>query len=421
VSRLSPLALPFTTLRLAGRFAVPLALWFTVGEALRYLLFLAGYHYGLHNAVLPILILSLTVMVSLAVTVAMLHSVRDGLPAVRARDLDQHLAPWAADHDEGIMGALTRALLPFMIFYLAWGWFSEDAKTFEQTAAGRGAAQGGIFGQLDSMKIIIGLLNHTYVAIACTVGFFILKMLADRLIEPRWPRLGNISIAYCEVNWTLFGVFTIDVVRRGIGSWITGRVVWAEIGHLSGPVLGWLSTLWPLFKDAVLGALVWLVIAGVVLGVDAEEEAALGRGWLGRKLVSASGIDKPRTPREVLTRELRDKWLPTVYGFRMVFRAGLLPFAVFCALFAGLEVLDPLAKRGTYYLLGPHEVGWWEPRLSIIAYVVELVHQALRVCLMAAAFNLVVARVSARTAAPAPAPSSVPPMAPPLVPPARHY
>lgn len=415
--RLSPLTLPVTTLRLAGRFAVPLTLWFTVGEALKYLLFLGGYHYGLHNPVIPILVVSLVVMVTLAVAVAMLHSVREGLPAVQARDIDHHLASWAADADEGVMDALTRALLPFMIFYLAWGWFSRDAKAFEQTAAGRGAAQGGIFGQLDAMKILLGLLDHTYVAIACTAAFFVLKMLAERLIEPKWPRIGGISIAYCEVNWTLFGIFTIDVGRRGLGNWITGRVVWAQIGHLTGPVLGWLGTVWPLFKNAILGAIVWLVIAGVVLGVDAEEETALGKGKLGRKVIRASGIDKPRTPREVLTRELRDKWLPTVYGFRMVFRSGMLPFAVFCALFAGLDVLEPLAKRGAYYLLGPHKLGWWEPRLALVDVGVSLVYEVLRVCLMAAAFDLVVARVSARTAAPAPAPFSPPR----LVPPARPY
>lgn len=418
MSHSSPLRLPLATLRLAGRFAVPLTLWFTVGEGLRYGLFLVGYHFGLHNSVIPILILGLTIMVSLAITAAMLHSVRRGLPAVQARALDEHIAPWAAEEDERVMAALSRALLPFMIFYLAWGWFTQDAKEFEQSAAGRGAAQGGIFGQLDASKIIIGLLNHTYVAIVCTIIFFALKVLADRFVEPRWPKIGGIAVAYCEVNWTLFGLFTIDVARRGIASWISGRVFWADLDRLSGPVLGWLSTLWPLFKDAVLGALVWLVIAGVVLGVTAEEEAVLGRGRLGRRVIRASGIDKPRTPREVLTRELRDKWLPTVYGFRLVFRAGMLPFAVFCALFAGLEVLQPLAKRGAFYLLGPHELSWWEPRMGLLGFVVDLVHQALRVCLLAAAFDLVVTRVSARTAGPGPIPSSARPAAPPLVPPA---
>lgn len=419
--RSSPLILPWTTFRLAGRFAVPLALWFTVGQVLRYVLFLGGYHFGLHNSVIPVIVLSLMVMVSLAVTVAMVHSVRDGLPAVQARDLHEQLAPWAADEGEGILGAVTRTLLPFMIFYLAWGWFSNDAKSFVQSAAARGVEQGGVYGQLAGMKILIALQQHLYIAIICTVGFFALKLVAERVLEPRSERFGGITVAFCEVNWTLFGVFTIDQARQTAVGWITGRVAWVALGRLTGPLFGWFHTLWPLFKDAVLGSLVWLVIAGVILGVDAGEKAALGQGRLGRKVVSASGIDKPRTPREVMTRELRDKWLPTVYGFRMVFRSGLLPFAVFGALFAGLELLVPLADRGIYYLLGPHDLGWWSPRLGVIDFAVELVHQALRVCLMAAAFDLVVARVSARTAAPEAGRSPSPRSPDPLVPPGRPY
>jgi hypothetical protein len=421
VSPLSPLTLPWTTLRLLGRFAVPLALWYTVGQALRYLLFLGGYYFGLHNPVIPIIVVSMAVMVSLAITVTMLHSVRDGLPAVQEHDLDEHLAPWAADDEESILDALTRALLPFMIFYLAWGWFTNDVKSFEQSAAGRGVAQGGIGGQLDGMKIIIALKDHIYLAVIFTAFFFVLKFIAERLLEHRWPRFGSISVAFCEVNWTLFGVFTVDQARQAVTGWITGRVVWGELGHLTGPVFGWFNTLWPLLKDAVLGALVWLVIAGVVLGVDSEEEAALGKSKVGRRVATASGIDKPHTPREVLTRELRDKWLPTVYGFRMVFRAGMLPFAVFSALLAGLEALAPLTERGLYYLLGAHDIGWWMPRVHVVGFAVDLVHQALRVCLMAAAFNLVLARVSARSAAGGAAPSPAPRMPNPTAPPARSY
>jgi hypothetical protein len=156
----------------------------------------------------------------------------------------------------------------------------------------------------------------------------------------------------------------------------------------------------------VLGGLVWLVIAGVVLGVDSDEETQLGKGRIGRGLVSASGMDRPRTPCEVLTREWRDKWLPTFYGFRMVVRAGMLPFGVFCVLFMGLEDGALLAERGVYYLLRPHPIAYWVPRLDAIHFAVDLVHQMFRICLMAAAFDLVVARVSERTAAPTPGPAS---------------
>jgi hypothetical protein len=401
VLRLSPVALPWTTLRLAGRFAVPLALWYTVGQVLRYLLFLGGYHFGLHHAVVPILVISLLVMVTLGVTVAMLHSVKDGLPAVRKRELDESLTSWKAAEEETILDGLTRALLPFMIFYLAWNWFTEDAQAFEQAAAGRGNAQGGIFGQLDAMKSIIALNSHAYLAIVLTAGFLVLKFIAERFIEPKRPRVGGVTVALFEVNWTLFGIFSVNKARNAFSSWLKGRVAWGWASDATGPVFGWFGALWPSFKEAVLGGLVWLVIGGVVLGVDADEETALGKGRVGRGLVSVSGIDRPHTPWEVATRELRDKWLPTFYGFRMVFRAGLLPFAVFCVLYMGLEDLAPLTERGVFYLLGPHQIGYWAPRLDVIHFVVELVHQMLRVCLMAAAFDLVVARVSERTSAPA--------------------
>jgi hypothetical protein len=419
VLRSSPVSLPWTTLRLAWRFAVPLALWYTVGQVLRYLLFLGGYHFGLRHAVVPILVISLLVMVTLSVTVAMLHSVKDGLPAVKKRELDESLTSWAAAEEETVLDALTRALLPFMIFYLAWNWFSDDAQAFEQAAAGRGNAQGGIGGQLDAMKSIIALGDHLYVAIGLTAGFLVLKFIGERFVEPKWPRVGGVTVALFEVNWTLFGLFTVNRGRGWLTGWITNRVAWGWAGDLTGPFFGWFDTLWPSFKEAVLGGLVWLVIAGVILGVDADEETALGKGRVGRGLISVSGIDRPHTPWEVVTREWRDKWLPTFYGFRMVVRAGMLPFAVFCVLFMGLDVGALMAERGIYYLLGPHPIAYWVPRLDVIHFGVDLVHQMLRVCLMAAAFDLVVKRVSGRTSEPESAPAPSVPVRP-AWPPARQ-
>jgi hypothetical protein len=410
--------LPWTTLRLAARFAVPLALWFTVGQVLRYLLFLGGYHFGLKHAAVPIFVISLIVMVTLAVTVAMLHSVKDGLPAVKKRELDESLTSWAAAEEEGVLDALTRALLPFMIFYLAWNWFTDDAKAFEQAAAGRGNAQGGIGGQIEAMKSVTALGDHVYVAIALTAAFLVLKFIAERWVEPKWSRVGGVTVAFFEVNWTLFGLFTVNKARGDLTDWLTNRVAWGWLGDVTGPAFGWFNQLWPSFKDAVLGGLVWLVIAGVVLGVDAEEETALGEGRVGRRIRSASGIDRPHTPWEVITREWRDKWLPTFYGFRMVFRAGLLPFAVFCVLFTGLEDLALVTQRGVYDVLGPHPIGWWMLRGDLISFFVDLVHQMLRVCLMAAAFDLVVARVSGRTSAPDSSPLATRPT-PTVVPPVR--
>lgn len=395
LSPLSSLTLPWTTLKLATRFFVPLVLWFTIGQLLRYGIYYGAYRF-IGNGVVPVVALSLGVLTQLAVTVAMLHSVRDGLDAIRRGEMDRQLAPWAARDEESIFDAMGRALLPFLIFYIAWGWLSNDARDLTSFAEGRDFAESGgsIFAQ-KGLGILVALSHHMYIAAAATAGFFILKSCTQWWIVPRLARIGPLLLAVFELNWTLFGIFTVDYYRGNAGDWIADRAIWADIGHL----FSWTGGLWEPFKFAVLGALVWLVIAGVILGVDADEEAAVGTGRFGRRLAAVSGIHKERSVREVLSRELRDKWFPAVHGFRMVRRAGWMAFGVFCVLFAGLDMGREYLRRGIYYLLGPHDVAWWIVRLPTVNFTVDLVHDVLRICLLAAAFNLLVARVSARNAA----------------------
>jgi hypothetical protein len=393
LSPLSSLTIPWTTLKLAGRFFIPLALWFTVGWALKYLLFYLAYRF-MDISVVPIIALSFGVLVQLAVTVAMLHSMRAGLAALRRRDLES-LAPWAARDDESIFDAMGRALFPFLVFYIAWGWFAIDAREMISFATGRGFAEGGLEQQLKGMGILLSLEDHVWIAAAGTVFFFIVKTGTEWWVLPRLARVGPLLLAVFELHWTLFGIFSIDDYRRGAGDWLGTRAVWDSI---AGP-LTWLGPLWDPFKHAVLGALVWLVIAGVILGVDSDEAAAIGRGRLGRRLAAVSGIKKQRSPREILSRELREKWFPAIHGFRLVRQAGWMIFGVFAVLFAGLDVGEHILRRGVYYVIGPHPVPFWMMRLPVIDFGVELVHSVLRISLLAAAFNLLVVRVSARTAA----------------------
>jgi hypothetical protein len=399
LSRLSPLYLPWTTLRLVARFALPLTLWYTLGQLLRFLLMYGGYRLGttkIGETVAPIGTLSLLVMLTLCIAVAMMHSIREALPAIQAREEDGGLAPWAVAGDETVLDAVSRALLPFMIFYLAWGMVADDARDFANEVSGRGFAEGGINGQIKGLGMLTVLQKHLYIAIALTAVFFILKFICERFLLPKLPRSGSVMLAYCEVNWALFGLFSVEAARGKASNWITDREAW---GWLRG-LVGHAVDQWPTVKFAVLGSLVWLVIAGVILGVDGEnEEAALGDSRTGRGLARISGIRQERTPLEVLTRELREKWVPAWFGLRLVRQAGLLTFGVFCVLFMSLDVLKELTRRTIFELLGAHDIAWWVVRLTPIDFAVGLVFEAIRICLLAAAFDLVVARVSARNAA----------------------
>ncbi len=114
----------------------------------------------------------------------------------------------------------------------------------------------------------------------------------------------------------------------------------------------------------MLGALIWLVIAGVILGLDAaDERVVLGGGRAGRRLARAAS-DRANSSRELLTRGFREMWLPAWYGLRLVRRSGMLPFATFALLFAYLYV--GRTRPGLLYeVIGPHEVTWWIQALPV--------------------------------------------------------
>ncbi|MFD0691581.1 hypothetical protein [Actinomadura fibrosa] len=400
LSARSPLILPWATLKLAGRFVLPLTLWFTVGQLLRYGVMYGGYRLGgmkgTAASVAPLLTVGLLVMVTLAVAVAMVHCVREGLDVVHAREAGGDLTPWAVGNDESVAGAAGRAALPFVVFYLAWGLLAEDAREFADTAASRGFAEGGIEGQLKGVGMLVSLEKHVVLASVLTAVFFVLKVLAGWLLEERSPRAGAALIALLEIYFALFAIFTIDHLRGEGVDWLTRRQAWTWFTDVAGPVLD----LWPPFKDAVLGALIWLVITGVILGLDAaDERVVLGSGRAARRLAGAGGLDRVNSPREVMTRGFREMWLPAWYGLRLVRRSGMLPFATFCLLFTGLDVAEDASRRLVYELIGPHPVTWWIPRLPLVGYGTGLVFEILRICLLAAAFNLVMARVTERTAA----------------------
>ncbi|MGH3239947.1 MAG: hypothetical protein ACRDNL_06175 [Spirillospora sp.] len=411
LSARSPLILPLATLRLAGRFVLPLTLWFTVGELLRYGAIYGGYRLGSMKGtaatVAPIATIGLLVVITLTVAVLMVHSVREGLDVVHAREADGDLTPWAVGNDESVIGAMGRAALPFVIFYLAWGMQNEDAREFADMATSKGFQEGGFQGQIDALGMLLSLEKHIGLAIGLTAGLFVVKVAAEWSLEDRLPRAIGALVALLEINFALFGIFTIDHLRGKGVDWFAGRQAWAWVTDVAGPALD----VWPPFKDAVLGALIWLVIAGVVLGLDAgDEQVVLGRSRTARRLAAAGGVGRVNSPREILTRGFREMWLPAWYGLRLVRRSGMMPFATFCLLFAGLDVAEEASRRFVYELVGPREVTWWIQALPFVGYGTAVVFEILRICLLAAAFNLVMARVSARTAAKAVSPP--PPSAP---------
>jgi hypothetical protein len=392
----SPLLLPVRTLYLAGRYVVPLVLWFTVGRLLSFLLVTYGADLTLKWPYVTWGGVSLLVMVSLGVTVAMLHSVRDGLPGLRDRDLAaRHGLPLAADAGESLLDALGRAIVPFMIIYMSWSFFTDDVKTWANAAFDRAQAQGRDFGTA-ALDAINALSDDLPVALAITVGFWLLRVACERWVVARLPRAGNLLTAFAEIGFALFGLYSIsEILGRGTG-WLTTRRIWAGVSGAIGDLMpAWAGDVLPAFTDAVLQPLIWLAMAGVVLGVAMEREDP-GEGRLARSVIGllAATPGPVRRLAGAATQGTRDKWVPMVNGLRLIRRAGPLTFAVFAVLLVLIDQLHDRGYRRAVELLGPHPYAYWEQARVFLGFGFDLLRQVLRVCLLAATFDLVVRRIA---------------------------
>lgn len=364
--------LPVTTVRLAGRHLPALTLWFSLGYLARYVLTWAGVavSHGQHEQlrrVLAVLILTALITVTLAVLVAMLNALRgtDGEP---------------------FTDAIGRALLPFVVIYVAWGMYLDDVRAFARVDVERNlnsAAHGSVAGFALDIK-------NLWIALAATALAWALRMVLEGHRERR-PLA--VLLAYCETAFNLFAVSAVLLVAGQGANWVTSRRVWPGGGDLP-----YQQAVGFAFSTLAL-PLVWLAMASVVYGVGVEpddhETALQGTRLHGVALAGA----RHQTLVRLLTGQ-RERWVPLFHATRLMLRAGAPALGLFCLCYFAVDLAVAYGFRGALHLIGPdHDPAAWPPILVPLEFGRELVRTVLHVALLAAAVG-VAGEVSHGTAVP---------------------
>jgi hypothetical protein len=373
------LALPVAALRLAAGSFVPLAIWFGAGAIPRYLLIQAiselghGSGTGLRRA-LVLLLLSVVVLTSLAVTIGMMFTLGRRLAVIK-------------DPDERYVAAIGRTLFPFVLIYLGWNLYTDDLREVLRADAQRLADAGDYLNVGDILGVSIP------VALVVAAVAWGLRVLAERRYESKPGRVLGVLVAFLEVNFTLYTLYSIVQVVRAAQHWVTGRVFWHA---LTGPVS--LPDRGPV-EDALILPLVWLAIAAVVYGLERRDREAIEGTPLEGLADRLTG--RRRRFVEVAGRGVREKYVPVAHAVRLVFRAGAPVFAWFCLCYVALGALMDRVQRAVLALIGTdHTVRFWNLVLTPLEYGHRLVYEILRLALLAAMFDLVMRRAGAEISAP---------------------
>jgi hypothetical protein len=366
--------LPVSALRLAARFFVPLATWFSAGTIIRYVLMQAisqlghGSHAGIRRAVV-LLPLSITVLASLVVAIGMMFTLGRGLAVI-------------PDPDEPYIAAISRTLFPFVLIYLGWNLYTVDLSEVLRADAQRLADAGDAINAGNILELPI---------VVCLVVALVswgLRLLCERRYDERPGRVIRLLTSFFEVNFTLYALYSVVQLVRAVQNWITDRVFWHAItGTVGVPSVG------PV-QDALILPLVWLAIAAIVYGLEMHDREAISGTPLEGIARRLEG--RPRRVAEVASRSLREKYVPIVHAVRLVFRAGAPVFAWFCLCYVTVGVLLDRLQRGVLSLLGTdHTVRFWNLALTPVEFGHRMLQEILRLALLAAMFDLVMRRTSA--------------------------
>lgn len=405
----SPFSLPLHALRLAGKCALPLIMWFSVGEAARFGLLYLGTeisHGDFRQArlVATVAVMTLVVMLAMVTTAGMLYSLRGALWEAAAR----------GGEPERFWAALDRIAPAFAAIYLTWNFVLRDALAFSdldwlhnldenfyspifsavaegkkaETTAGMGLADLDWRVSLASMVVALGL-----------------KWFFNRMVERGEGKVAGVASALSEFALFFFGLNATLTLASLRADWVGHRRVVAGSGELwkqaKDNVPGWeafwraVGEIWPFVVDALFVPLAWLTIAILVFGAFSEDTRTAVRGV--RRL--EEGVDRLEQSHDVTQRSFNrvtgsfmERWVPLVNTFRLTIKGGAPLFGLMCLLYVALRLGADFADRGVHTLIGSETPYWWLVIGEPVAFVKNLLVTTLTMCLLAATFDIAATR-----------------------------
>ncbi|WP_291054071.1 hypothetical protein [Herbiconiux sp.] len=396
------------TLRLvAARWPVLLA-WFLAGWLVRYALIEVAAFAGASSALLGLLILPLAVLARLGSYIAMFLALRDDMPAFRRVDASGlgTLEQPAAGGRQRVSDIFLVSILPFFAFYAAWKLLGADVKSYAESALGNmnPFADGpSPTAAVLNLQLDAGTLATIVVAFS---GRFLIKRYAKSL--PKWT---NLVAVYLEAVWVFLTLFLISNYTAGFQAWVSSRaaIQWYEQLKAAAFAVfapfGWLwnGVEWAINEAGalMLFPLAWLTLAGIVYGRALTTPKIAYRpthryytGVRDRVVALPNGV---RTRLKDVGADLTDRWRPLAGAVLLIWRAGVVPMGLFVLAYTVLDAAGTWLLLAGVRLIGPHDLyGWWMNFDDILVFVVSVLLEPLRLCLIAAAYDFCLRRLEER-------------------------
>lgn len=349
------------------------------------------------NAVLGFLVFLLAPVSVMIAMVLMLRGVRPSLPFAAALPFPP-----------SVIGYVGSVLIPFVAFYLAFGFVEQDYRAYSA----------GLFGTYESWLVVYAGLaddnvrvedpGNAPLLVGVVVVAFLLRRALDRWALTRRRPVFGLPGAYLETVWITLGLlwvvkpyvdaFWVWAEERkawqAVVSWWDSRSVTAGVfGQVYRTVDEWFVATVPSgsVSRVFVVPLAGLAAAAVVYGlsVTSELRPSAGTRWRRFRWV-VGGVTAAA-----------NRWFgPLILGLRAMARGGVLPLMIFCLAVVALQTAVQWLRKLEWLLIGPRESGSIQASLgSSLDAFNDVVTFVLLVCVLAAAADGV-ARRTARVTPP---------------------
>lgn len=406
--------LPVYALDLVRRHWAPLLCVYTGGMLLHTWLMRGLVGLTDANPTLSLAGLGLTLLITLVTFVVMFQLLRPGLPMVdrelRSEVVRRGKRTGFAERERRVVDGVALAIMPFLVFYGAWGLIKEEYDTYSIGLLNTGGVEAfatptelGWFGPPLVVAVVAWLLRRV-------CGYF--------YESGRNPVLGVLTALF-EGVWMFLALFSVGVFIGFSHEWVGNRAAWVgvettlkdaidgfgiklNVPELSAGIVAAITAVWTSVKEGFLGPMLWLTITAVVYRAQIDDHDSLfeerrGGGRVGAAVNLAARLGK------VFGRQadsdFRDKFTPLLNAGRFVLGAGPVFYLTFCLYFVFLDMAFSQLNRGLFVLLGPGEFqGELWPWLRPIDFTVDALHMLFRLCLLAAAFEIALRKAEENSA-----------------------
>lgn len=399
--------LPFAiTFRLLKRFWPQLLAIVSLGIITINLFLWIAAKVALLNSMAGLMILTLVVLAQLVTTVAMFQVLLPGLPAITAaqagarREADPSSEP-GEDHALQLAALIGATLLPFFLYYAAWGFLGDTVRQYsrlalEMTPLGE---SGNVLNVVDSRWLIVSI------AVSWMVRAF-----AKRRLKKRENTFWQIVVVVCETNWIFIGLYVISRWQEALFTWLGSGGLWQYLESAATGIISsahaeifvpveqsggsLFDTMISLFWFMLL-PVVWLALAAIIYGYDIRSDKHF------RPRGRAAGFGKRYQALPIFIRDFiesfidgyRSRYLPVANGVRLTLGSGIVLIAI---LVVGYRLIDWGAAwlwLGAVRLIGQQPDYLWDILPDAISFFLgnqfqdsslSILVEPLRICFLAA-------------------------------------